>query len=299
MVNNAVLHEKITEIIAYFHSFCLENRIKYFVEGGSALGLKRYNGFIPWDDDFDVVMDRENYEKFLELSEEGLNKQKLFLQREQTPHWPMYYSKLRLNNTTYIENKSMINQEHNGVFIDIFCLSNASNSRVLRRLQQFGSIILNAEALKKKEYQTNSMIKKFVMRFSSLLLSFPKLKSWIIRFVQGRDFQDSELVAQYFGGDKYSESVFSKKIFGKGQLMQFQNVTVFSPEYLDDYLEIRFGSKYMIPLVKNNGNKHLDVFDANNSYYSDTKGRVIEEKMVGDEIYGKYWSIFFGGYTCL
>lgn len=278
MVDNTVLHKKIIELITYFHSFCLENKITYFVEGGSALGLKRYNGFIPWDDDFDVVMDQENYIKFLRLSEENLNNQKYFLQIEKSAHWPMYYSKLRLNNTTYIENMSMINQEHNGVFIDIFCLSNASNSRILRRLQHLGSKILNAEALKKKMYQTNSILKKFAMRFSSLLLSFPKLKIWLIKFVRGNNFQDSGLVAQFFGGDKYSESVFPKKIFGEGLVMRFQNVPVVSPENLDDYLKIRFGPNYMIPQIKNKGNKHLEVFDADNSYFSDTKGRLTVEK---------------------
>ena len=53
------------EILKDFHDFCIKNNIKYSLYAGTALGAVRHKGFIPWDDDVDVVMTPENYSKFV------------------------------------------------------------------------------------------------------------------------------------------------------------------------------------------------------------------------------------------
>ena len=58
------LQNKILELVEYFDAFCAKYNIEYYLMGGTALGAVRHKGFIPWDDDFDVFMDKENYNKF-------------------------------------------------------------------------------------------------------------------------------------------------------------------------------------------------------------------------------------------
>ena len=58
------LQDKILEIAVYIDKFCDEHGIDYCLMGGSALGAKRHGGFIPWDDDLDIFMTPDNYEKF-------------------------------------------------------------------------------------------------------------------------------------------------------------------------------------------------------------------------------------------
>ena len=59
------------EMLAGFHDFCIKNKLRYFLEHGTLLGAVRHKGFIPWDDDIDVGMPREDYNKFIELARDG------------------------------------------------------------------------------------------------------------------------------------------------------------------------------------------------------------------------------------
>lgn len=55
------------EILRHFDSFCKDNQIRYFLSNGTLLGAVKYKGFIPWDDDIDVLVPREDYNKLIEL----------------------------------------------------------------------------------------------------------------------------------------------------------------------------------------------------------------------------------------
>jgi len=61
----AALQQDLLDIMKFLHGFCIEHDIKYSLTGGSLLGAIRHGGFIPWDDDFDIMLDRANYEKLL------------------------------------------------------------------------------------------------------------------------------------------------------------------------------------------------------------------------------------------
>ena len=93
MKNLDSLHTVLHEILDDFDSFCHSNDIQYSLAYGTVLGAVRHKGFIPWDDDLDVMMTRENYNKFLTLFK---NNEKYTLQAEQKDY-PLYFSKLRKN----------------------------------------------------------------------------------------------------------------------------------------------------------------------------------------------------------
>lgn len=103
---------------------CEENEIEYFLDSGTALGAVRHGGFIPWDDDIDIGMTRDNYDKFLKIASEKL-KEEYFLQTNETDKQsPYIYAKVRKNNTVFMEwNKRNINMHH-GIYIDIFPYDN-------------------------------------------------------------------------------------------------------------------------------------------------------------------------------
>ena len=82
---------------------CKKYDIRYMLFAGSALGAVRHQGFIPWDDDLDVLMLREDYERFLTLAPRELDSEQYYLQKEFSEHWPMFFTKLRKNGTACIE----------------------------------------------------------------------------------------------------------------------------------------------------------------------------------------------------
>ena len=65
------------EILAYIDSFCKKNNISYFINYGTLLGAVRHKGFIPWDDDIDISMDREHYNMFIEKFNQDSSKYKI------------------------------------------------------------------------------------------------------------------------------------------------------------------------------------------------------------------------------
>ena len=97
------IQDKLLEIAVYFDAFCKSNNVVYYLMGGSALGAIRHKGFIPWDDDIDVFMTYENYIKFFNACELSLDTDNYYLQKENTSEWPLFFSKLRMNGTTFIE----------------------------------------------------------------------------------------------------------------------------------------------------------------------------------------------------
>ena len=154
------LQKKILEITIYLDKFCKKHNIIYYLMGGSALGALRHKGFIPWDDDLDVFMTYDNYIKFIDTAKKHLDTKHFYLQEENTEEWSMFFTKLRMNGTTFIEEDTQDNNMHKGVYIDIMCLNNVSENKIYRYFQYFSALLLTAQTIDKRGYKTNKNFKK-------------------------------------------------------------------------------------------------------------------------------------------
>lgn len=125
------------EMLKEFDKLCRKHNINYSIFGGTLLGAVRHKGFIPWDDDIDVVMLREEYERFKSISDE-LNSDICYFQDNDTdPYYRWGYGKLRRTNTRFVR----IGQEHikckTGIFIDVFPLDDIPNSTIGQIINDF------------------------------------------------------------------------------------------------------------------------------------------------------------------
>ena len=92
------LQNVILSIMKDMDKLCQENGIEYYLLGGSAIGAIRHKGFIPWDDDLDIIMSHDNYDKFIEVCKTKLDTNKYYLQ-EGGKDWPLCFSKIKLHGT--------------------------------------------------------------------------------------------------------------------------------------------------------------------------------------------------------
>lgn len=121
------LHHTELEIMQEFHNFCEKNSLTYYLIGGTLLGAIRHKGFIPWDDDIDVVMPREDYEKFISIFEQNNTNKHLKLATPQlTPNYHVPTIKLFDSRWT-MEERNLRRPCPLGPWIDIFPLDNMSD----------------------------------------------------------------------------------------------------------------------------------------------------------------------------
>ena len=265
-VSSASLSEHQSALLILLDEFdriCKELDIPYMLFAGSMLGAVRHRGFIPWDDDLDVLMMRKDYERFLREAEDVMDSKRFYLQKEFSEHWPMFFSKLRLNNTACLEKYHPKDHDsHQGVYIDIFPCDNASKSYVGRKLQFLASKVVIAKSLDKRGYDTDSRSKKVFMGLCRLLPLSPFLK------ITKGGKSDSEFVHSFFGGAAgYDKNVYPRRCFEETIEIEFEKNLYPVPKEYDKLLKIIYGDYMRLPSPEEREiKKHAILVDLENSY---------------------------------
>ena len=243
---------------------CKKNDIRYMLFAGSALGAVRHQGFIPWDDDLDVLMLREDYERFLTLAPRELDSEQYYLQKEFSEHWPMFFTKLRKNGTACIERQiPKDRQMHQGVYIDIFPCDNLSDNAFIRKLQFLASKVVIAKAVDKRGYITDSMAKKAFIRLCRLLPARP-----FYQFTVRRKDSNSQMVHSFFGGaSRYEKNIYPRTWIESTVQLPFETGQYPVSAHFDELLTKLYGD-YMTPLPeeKRGCKVHGEIVDLENSY---------------------------------
>ena len=136
------LWETELDILDVIDKVCAEHGIRYSLGYGSLLGAVRHGGFIPWDDDLDIMMPREDYERFIQIwpsaAPEGyiLETERMFDVYENT------FANVRKDHTTFLQFESERSAEHHkGIFVDIFPADRRAPGRASRKLQQLEFVV--------------------------------------------------------------------------------------------------------------------------------------------------------------
>lgn len=257
-------HQKaLYSLLVEFDRVCKELNISYFLFAGTLLGAVRHEGFIPWDDDLDVIMLRADYERFLREADRILDTRKFYLQKEFTEHWPMFFSKLRLNGTACLEKyHPKDNASHQGVYMDIFPCDNGAKTGLGRKLQFYCSKVVIAKALYARGYDTASRGKKLFMGLCRLLPN--KL---FLRLTRG-SCKDSATVHSFLGAaSQFEKNVYPRSYFEKTVTASFEDGKYPIPEQYDGLLRTLYGEYMELPPEDDRKCKeHAILVDLNRSY---------------------------------
>ncbi|MBE6157928.1 MAG: LicD family protein [Firmicutes bacterium] len=243
------LQKKQMEILDEIDKICKKHKIKYSLDAGTLLGAIRHNGFIPWDDDADILMTRDNYNKFLKIAEKELP-ENYFIQTPSKEHdYPHTFTKLRLNNTLLVEKINVGKNFHQGIFVDIFPYDYAGNTLLGAKLKTIYIVSLRTLLLKKLGYPVKgrSFIQKIVIGFLSIFAKFTnsdKLKRKIEKSLLNNK-KKTKYIASLTGNSLFN-AIMRTSIFDKYTTHKFENKEYSIIKDYDEYLHNLYGD-YMTP----------------------------------------------------
>lgn len=239
--------------LEYLDWICTAHNISYFAFYGSLLGAVRHQGFIPWDDDMDIVMMREDYDRFVQLAD-TIIKEPYFLQTFENDSEAFYggYAKLRDSSTTGMEPRDWKHSSNQGIWIDIFPLDLCSevekdNRKIRGEIEKYQKIIFSLVYDKPIAGFKDSEEEWLERRKTAQRQSYDY---WIEQFANALNIckmLDSQYVtvqARYY--DRILPKVFWREDFRESIRMKFEGMDIPVPIGYQRCLEIMNGERFML-----------------------------------------------------
>ena len=245
------IQEKLLESLLYFQRFCDENKLRFVLAGGTCLGAARDQGMIPWDDDLDVFMLREDYERLQTLWEKHGDKARYTLLRSNDKiNIHHAATELRDNNTTFIVKHSADLDINQGLMIDIIPLDNVAATEAGRKLQAVYAMLFSCfnfqrlpEHKSKAIYIATKTALTVVRSFKSRYLIWKHAEKKVIELGK----KNNGLVASFTEGPKIFNQRFPRKWFEKPAYLMFEGHLMPVPADYDKWLTVSYGD-YMTPI---------------------------------------------------
>lgn len=224
------LHSDILVIMDYVDEICKKNNLNYYLIGGSLLGAVRHNGFIPWDDDLDIVMPRNDFNKFVKICKNSLREDFYFRWVTTEDSYWQLFAKMCLRHT-FFQEPAVDADKVGGIFVDIFPLDSCNGydlkMKLLKPLVSLNKIWLFKQ-IKGRRIFTSSFI------HSSFLFLVSQLRN-----------KSNTYYAMFGASYPIWKVTFKKDWFGCGIKMDFSGRQYMGPSNSHEILKLTFGDDYM------------------------------------------------------
>lgn len=235
------------DILSEIDRICRKHHIKYFIYGGTLLGAVRHKGFIPWDDDMDIVMLREDYDRFAEVCREDLGSDFYYQNCFTDNAFPMLFAKIRRNNSRVCEEKWVDKKMHKGIYVDILPLDDFTENRrkgekILKKAAFLHEVCAFKVCHSKKPWERYKFAK--LRRFHKPVENY-QLREELIRS-ENHKHSGTKYVCSF--GSHYQpmrKRVLMKEWFADSIPMEFEGREFQAPIGWEAYLLHLFGKDYM------------------------------------------------------
>lgn len=265
----AALQKVLLQMMKDIHFVCEKHSLTYFLGGGSCLGAVRHKGFIPWDDDIDVIMPREDYDKFPALLNAEFPEKYFYEEIRINEKYDANFMKVRLKGSVCREIFES-DPENAGIFIDINPLENVYDNSFLRKLHGYTCelllLICSCVRLKNNAPLIRPFItdkKQFAVIERKLrlakLLSFFSLRKWLLiteKIMSSCKNINSSFVSIPTGRKHYFGEMQPRETFEKAVLTDFEDTEFYIMCGYESYLTGLFGEDYMTPPPESSRERH-------------------------------------------
>jgi lipopolysaccharide cholinephosphotransferase len=237
---------------------CEENNLRYFLIGGSLIGVIRHHGFIPWDDDVDIGLPRPDYNKFVKIAKKYLPEHMDIKTLTSEPNYKCYFTRL-------INNRRKIYWEHGqytaviGVWTDVFPIDGLPTNPIHRKLHVFNVNLHKAlykftqidyvTTNKKRPIYEKVLIKFAMLTHIGKLLSPEKTLQKLDWILQKYDYDKAQYVWN-FSGCYGKREIVPKYQLGGERKDTFEGLSVSIPEGAEDYLMNIYGDYMKLPPIE-------------------------------------------------
>ncbi len=248
------------KILKEIIKFCEEINLPYFLAYGTALGAVRHKGFIPWDDDIDIGLKREDYERFLKEAPKWFEGSDMFVQHISTEKTcPYTYAKVRLNGTIFSEYANRNVKCHQGVYVDVF---------------PFDELPVSIEEQKKQYFKAQKLAKRYVYRQTPDIAEKPtNFKLYVKQVVRKiinkiykvksaeKLYEDlTSEMTKYNGCNsriygclfypKFKAGCMTEEMISNLKKVQFEDIQACVPADVNDYLKSQYGDYMKLPPIE-------------------------------------------------
>lgn len=265
------IQEKILEIFKQVSQLCDEEKIKYYAIGGTCIGAVRDKGFVPWDDDMDIAIPIEQFDKFIDIAKKRLPPQYEVVTYKDFPHYSQIFIKIIDKESTYIEyHNSNFPDEYTGCWLDIMPLSGVPQGKIKQELFCFKLLVLKKLDFRKRYPMSfyGSNLKKALWIILYPCVCFFNINYFTDKWMESiRQYPLCE--AKYTGyvwSARLRKLIFEKRCFDKAVSLPFEDAYMKCPVGYDDYLKKQFGSYMEYPPESQRISGHIGFVDLKRSY---------------------------------
>lgn len=247
------------EILRAVSKICDDQGLTYYLAYGTLIGAIRHKGFIPWDDDIDIWMPREDYKKLIDYFVE--NKEETFpyelFSVYNNKDYP--YEISRISDSRYVLEVDNEAPYGIGLFIDIYPLDGVGNNeeeytKLKNKASKYSSLCFLSTRLKFEKGSTKGRIKSAIKLPAFLYSKLMGKKYWINKLetmANESDYQSSAYIGALVWGHDGIKAIFPKEWFSETSAVEFEGIMFKAPKEYDKILSRLYGDYMKLPSEKN------------------------------------------------